>query len=243
MLGLCFLGKLCGAAMAGALGSLRGAWGWYQVKLAQQPVRTQMITSGILWAAGDYAAQSISRGLERRRGVADAPHEETKKVAEESTDWKRVALASSFGVGFVGPVGHLWYEGLERLVIHGLKLRTNSVPFVATKVACDCVIFGPIHLLAFFTYMGLMSGRPWEIVKRDVERDFIPTYMTEGLGWAVVQVANFRLVPVRHQLLFVNVFCLIDSAFLSWVKHQDDAPWKKYLTSLVTPAKPSASAT
>ena len=200
-----------------------------------------MITSGILWATGDYAAQSISRSLKRRR----VPHGgETKKV-DENTDWKRVALASSFGVGFVGPVGHLWYEGLERFVIHGLKLRANSVRFIATKVACDCLLFGPIHLVAFFTYMGLMSGRPWETVKLDVERDFIPTYMTEGLGWAVVQVVNFRLIPVRHQLLYVNVFCLVDSAFLSWVKYQDDAPWKKYLTSLVTPAKakPSASAT
>lgn len=231
--------------MAGVLGRLRGAWGWYQVKLAQHPVRTQMITSGILWATGDYAAQSISRSIERRR-ASETPVEENnnKKKAkeEEATDWKRVALASSFGVGFVGPVGHLWYEGLERFVIHGLKLRPNSLRFIATKVACDCLLFGPIHLLAFFTYMGLMSGRPWEEVKHDVERDFIPTYMTEGLGWGFVQVANFRLVPVRHQLLFVNVFCLIDSAFLSWVKHQDDAPWKKYLTSLVT-RKPSESAT
>lgn len=227
--------------MAGVLGRMRGAWGWYQGKLAAQPIRTQMITSGILWATGDYCAQSISRTLERR-GRTSAPESEPSE-SSSSTDWKRVALASSFGVGFVGPVGHLWYEGLERFVIHGLKLRANSVRFIATKVACDCLLFGPIHLLAFFTYMGLMSGRPWEKVKRDVERDFIPTYMTEGVGWGFVQVVNFRLVPVRHQLLFVNVFCLIDSAFLSWVKHQDDAPWKKYLTSLVSPNKPSESAT
>lgn len=230
--------------MAGVLGRLRGAWGWYQLNLAKYPVRTQMVTSGILWATGDYAAQAVSRNIERRRlstSNSIAPSNEQKPLSEE-TDWKRVALASSFGVGFVGPVGHLWYEGLERFVIHGLQLRANSVRFIATKVACDCLLFGPIHLVAFFTYMGLMSGRPWEKVKRDVERDFIPTYMTEGLGWGFVQVANFRLVPVRHQLLFVNVFCLLDSAFLSWVKHQDDAPWKKYLTSLVTP-KPSESAT
>lgn len=58
-----------------------------------------------------------------------------------------------------------------------------------------------------------------------------------------LQVANFRLVPVRHQLLYVNCFCLVDSAFLSWVKHQDDAPWKKYLTGLVSRSPAGTSST
>lgn len=228
--------------MAGALGKLGQAWGWYQAKLTQSPVRTQMITSGVLWAAGDFCAQSISRDIERRQVVKKGlVAVDSEKKVVESTDWKRVALASSFGVGFVGPIGHLWYEGLETFVMKGLKLRVNSVSFIATKVVCDVLVFGPIHLLAFFTYMGLMSGMPWATVKRDVERDFIPTYMTEGLGWGVVQVANFRLIPVRHQLLCVNVFCLLDSAFLSWVKHQDDAPWKRYLTSLVSKKPPSTA--
>ena len=58
-----------------------------------------------------------------------------------------------------------------------------------------------------------------------------------------LQVANFRLVPVRHQLLYVNCFCLVDSAFLSWVKHQDDAPWEKYLTGLVSRSPAGTSST
>lgn len=56
--------------MAGA-GGLRGVWAWYQAKLVQNPVRTQMITSGILWGTGDVVAQSISRSLERRAAVKD----------------------------------------------------------------------------------------------------------------------------------------------------------------------------
>lgn len=127
------------------------------------------------------------------------------------------------------------YEGLEHVVKTRLKLRPNSVPFVGTKLFFDTALFGPIHLLAFFTYMGLVSGKPLEQVKRDIKRDFPPTFMTEGTMWFFVQIANFRFVPVKNQLLFVNLFCILDSAFLSWVKHQDDAPWKRYLTSLVTP--------
>lgn len=221
--------------MAGWATGMSGAWAWYQSRLLQQPVRTQMVTSGILWAAGDAMAQSVSRLTEKRSAARD--NSTTTIVVDkkpEKTDWRRVATASSFGIGFVGPIGHFWYEALESACINRLKLKPNSLRFITTKVTADTFIFGPAHLLAFFTYMGLASGKPWNEVKSDVKRDFLPSYMTEGIGWMIVQVVNFRFVPVRHQLLYVNCFCLLDSAFLSWVKHQDDAPWKKYLTSLVS---------
>jgi hypothetical protein len=57
-------------------------------------------------------------------------------------------------------------------------------------VTADTLIFGPVHLLAFFTYMGLASGKPWDEVKSDVKRDFLPSYMTEGIGWMIVQVRD-----------------------------------------------------
>jgi hypothetical protein len=37
-----------------------------------------------------------------------------------------------------------------------------------------------------------------------------------------VQTANFSYVPVRHQLLAVNTFSLLDAAFISWVGNQQD---------------------
>ncbi len=39
--------------------------------------------------------------------------------------------------------------------------------------------------------------------------------------WPLVQAANFALVPVRHQLLVVNSFSLLDAAFISWAGHQE----------------------
>ncbi len=59
------------AAMAGLATGMRGAWAWYQSRLLQQPVRTQMVTSGILWAAGDAMAQSVSRVMEKRSAARD----------------------------------------------------------------------------------------------------------------------------------------------------------------------------
>jgi len=125
------------------------------------------------------------------------------------------------------------YEGLDRFIRLRLQLQPNSFRFVATKVAIDGFIFGPLDLLVFFTYMGFSTGKSVPQIKEDVKRDFLPALILEGGIWPIVQVANFRYIPVRYQLLYVNLFCLLDSCFLSWVEQQQDAPWKKWLNSIL----------
>ncbi|MBA0567985.1 hypothetical protein Golob_005512 [Gossypium lobatum] len=153
---------------------------------------------------------------------------------EFKVNWKRVAVTSMFGFGFVGPVGHFWYEGLDKFIKMRLLLRPKSARFVAAKVAMDGLIFGPFDLFVFFTYMGFSAGKSTAQVKEDVKRDFLPALILEGGVWPIVQVANFRYVPVRYQLLYVNIFCLLDSAFLSWIEQQKDAPWKQRFTSFTS---------
>ncbi|MQL91737.1 hypothetical protein Taro_024340 [Colocasia esculenta] len=146
-------------------------------------------------------------------------------------NWRRVAISSMFGFAFVGPVGHHWYEHLDRFIRLRLQLKPKSVKFVATKVAADGLIFGPLDLLIYLSYIGLASGKSMPQVKDDIKRDFLPGFVVGGGVWPIVQVANFRFIPVRYQLLYVNVFCLLDSSFLSWLEQQGDASWKQWLTS------------
>ncbi|XP_052210516.1 uncharacterized protein LOC127813537 isoform X2 [Diospyros lotus] len=146
-------------------------------------------------------------------------------------NWRRVATTSLFGFGFVGPVGHFWYEGLDRYIKSRLQLQPKSFGFVASKVVIDDLIFGPFDLLVFFTYMGFSTGKSPSQVKEDVKRDFIPAFIMGGSVWPILQVGNFRYVPVRYQLLYVNFFCLLDSCFLSWLEQQQDASWKQWFKS------------
>ncbi|KAH9604968.1 hypothetical protein KSS87_001785 [Heliosperma pusillum] len=155
-----------------------------------------------------------------------------EKDKELKINWKRVAATSFFGFAFVGPVGHFWYEGLDRVLKSRLKMKQNSFRFVGTKVALDGIIFGPLDLLVFFTYMGFANGKAVPQIKEDVKRDFLPALALEGGIWPILQVANFRYIPVRYQLLYVNFFCLLDSCFLSWVDQQEDAAWKKWFMQL-----------
>ncbi|KVH99871.1 Mpv17/PMP22 [Cynara cardunculus var. scolymus] len=189
-------------------------WRWYQNCLSVHPVKTQIISSGLIWGIGDIAAQAVTHSTALKNKSVSI----SKEDQELRIKWKRVATTSLFGMAFVGPVGHFWLR---------LQYQPKSMRFVATKVALDGIIFGPVDLLVFFSYMGFASGKNVNQVKEDVKRDFIPALLVEGGIWPIVQVANFRFVPVRYQLLYVNLFCLLDSCFLSWLEQQQDAVWKK----------------
>ncbi|XP_042002509.1 protein sym1-like [Salvia splendens] len=199
-------------------------WNWYQYYLSKYPFRTEMVSSGIIWGIGDMAAQTITHTTAKKRN-----DEEKERF---HINWKRVAKTSLFGIGFVGPVGHLWYDWLDSFIRLRLKLHPRSFCFIAMKVALDVTIFGPMDLLLFFTYMGFTSGKSVSQVAEELRRDFIPAVILEGTMWPFVQIANFRFVPVEYQLLYVNIFCLLDSCFLSWVEQQEEAlPWMDWFKS------------
>lgn len=211
-------------------------WRWYQQCLAVHPVKTQVVSSGILWGLGDIGAQAITHSTLKNQKrtkttTTAAPHNDIPECEEFKINWQRVATTSMFGFAFVGPVGHYWYEYLDRCIRFRLNLRPKSFKFVAAKVAADGFLFGPLDLLVFFSYMGLASGKSTDQVKVDVKRDFLPSLLVGGTVWPLVQIANFRYVPVRYQLLYVNFFCLLDSSFLSWIEQQGDASWKRWFTS------------
>ncbi|KAH7658329.1 Mpv17/PMP22 protein [Dioscorea alata] len=204
-------------------------WKWYQKCLQVHPVKTQIISSGFLWGLGDIGAQAITHSTLKNQSL---PHSSEDK--EFKINWRRVATTSMFGFAFVGPVGHYWYEYLDRFIRLRAQLQPKTLKFVTAKVAADGLIFGPVDLLIFFSYMGFASGKNIDQVKEDVKRDFLPGLVVGGGVWPIVQIVNFRFVPVRYQLLYVNLFCLLDSSFLSWLEQQGDASWKQWFTSFRT---------
>ncbi|CAH1451629.1 uncharacterized protein LOC111913049 [Lactuca sativa] len=198
-------------------------WRWYTNCLAVHPVKTQVISSGLIWGLGDLAAQAVTRATAVKKKNLFLSDEDNIHI-----NWRRVVTTSIFGMAFVGPIGHFWYEGLDRFLKCRFNYPPKSMRFVAMKVALDGIIFGPVDLFVFFTYMGFASGKNVNQVKEEVKRDFLPALIVEGGIWPIVQVGNFRFIPVRYQLLYVNLFCLLDSCFLSWLEQQQDAAWKQW---------------
>ncbi|XP_052488801.1 uncharacterized protein LOC105774048 isoform X3 [Gossypium raimondii] len=153
-------------------------WKWYQSCLSLHPVKTQIISSGFLWGIGDVAAQYITHSTAKKRLQYHKDDDNEFKV-----NWKRVAVTSMFGFGFVGPVGHFWYEGLDKFIKMRLLLRPKSA---SRKKHCSS------------------EGRREERLPPSLD------------------IGRWRLANRS------------DSAFLSWIEQQKDAPWKQRFTSFTS---------
>ncbi len=66
-----------------------------------------------------------------------------------------------------------------------------------------------------------IQGGSLEDARQKLKTDFWPTFLAELLVWPAVQGANFRYVPVHHQLLVVNLLTIFDSGFMSWSRASD----------------------
>ncbi|KAK9836069.1 hypothetical protein WJX74_006329 [Apatococcus lobatus] len=176
-----------------------------------------MATSTGLWCAGDIISQQI----------------EGKPV----WDAKRTAWTGIYGGFLVGPLGHWWYQSLERMV--SSRFTKGTLSFVLTKVIADEIVFGPIHVVGFFAWNTWAEEGTWGAIKKKVHQDFWSTYLAELAVWPGFQTINFWKVPVQHQLLVVNLASLIDSTFLCWVGQQED--WTRILRPLDSSSSSSSS--
>ena len=77
-----------------------------------------------------------------------------------------------------------------------------------------------MHVAGFLAVPGLASGESWAQTRDRVRELFLPTLVAESVAWPIVQAANFALVPLRHQLLVINLWTVADTAFLSWWKER-----------------------
>ncbi|KAG5058789.1 uncharacterized protein [Glycine max] len=80
-------------------------WNWYQNSLSVHPVKTQAISSAILWGVGDLSAQYITHSAAPKKLLQLSDSD-----AKFTINWNRLAVTSMFGFGFVGSVGHFCFS-------------------------------------------------------------------------------------------------------------------------------------
>jgi hypothetical protein len=132
-------------------------------------------------------------------------------------DFSRSITSGLYGGLFLGPVGNLWYKGLDFSVTKMLNPKTLPFLFLLTKVLLDICIFGPVHVTVYFTWMKIAKGATLDEVKSKLIEDFLPTLIADSVYWIPIQILNFRFVPVPLQLTVVNVACIFECAGLSFL--------------------------
>jgi protein Mpv17 len=197
----------------------------YGRALDKHPMITEMTTSGLIWCLGDLATQRIESNYHNQKTIIP------DGADDKEIDWKRTYHQTLYAAFIWGPLGHKWYQVLDRVATTIVK-RSNKLPggggmvsmssrprFVVTKLVLEMVALHPISLLAFFGVIGTLNQESPRAIQEQLQRDFFPTLCLEVAMWTPVDALNFAFVPVRHQLLVVNCACFLESVGLSFVKH------------------------
>ncbi|KAL8469012.1 hypothetical protein ACS0TY_032000 [Phlomoides rotata] len=136
----------------------------YLAQLQQHPLRTKMITAGVLSATSDIVAQKLS-GIQKLQ-------------------LKRLLLKVIFGAAYLGPFGHFFHILLDKLFKGKKDTKT-----VAKKVVVEQLTVSPWNNMMFMLYYGLViEGRPWIQVKSKIKKEY-PT--VQYTSWTVSGVKLF----------------------------------------------------
>ncbi|KAJ8907991.1 hypothetical protein NDN08_008092 [Rhodosorus marinus] len=173
--------------------------------LKVHPVKTKAMTSFTLMAAADVAVQSRS---------------------EEPLDPIRTLRFASFGFVF-GPAGHAWYGFLERVF-----KPSASLAGLVKSVSVDQLIFAPIILGTFFTYLCALEGKGAEATRQKISQDLPPTIVSPKISsqvnnwflWVPTQIINFKYVPEFLRLPVVSSVALLWNIYLAVMTNKPVKP-------------------
>lgn len=76
----------------------------------------------------------------------------------------------------------------------------------------------PVYIVSIFTGITILDGQNFITAKEKIYNEFWPTYVVDMSIWPTVQFFNFRYVPLRHQVLVVNIVGIFYSAFISYMQ-------------------------
>ncbi|KAI9681984.1 MAG: Plasma membrane t-SNARE, secretory vesicle fusion [Caeruleum heppii] len=156
-----------------------------------------LIAAGVavLFATGDVMAQQA-----------------VEKVGVEKHNLARTGRMALYGGAVFGPAATTWFKFLQNKI----RLPNKNAEIVA-RVAADQSIFATTNLFCFLSSMSIMEGSD---PKEKLEKAYWPALQKNWMVWPLVQAVNFKLVPLEHRVLVVNVVSLGWNCYLSYINSQ-----------------------
>ncbi|KAK7193539.1 Mpv17/PMP22 family protein (vacuolar membrane protein) [Paraphaeosphaeria sporulosa] len=206
---------------------------------AQRPVLTTMITNAVLGGIADTVAQTLTAVRQRavRKGDKDDflaieiheidrrnPFSERDLIPDSKLlpppfDFERLTRFMSYGF-LMAPVQHKWFGFLTRTFPMS---KTSAMVPALKRMALDQLMFSPVGLACFFTFMTVAEGGGKRAVARKFQDIYIPALKANYLVWPAVQIINFRLLPIQLQIPFVSTIGIAWTAYLSLTNSAEEA--------------------
>lgn len=111
-----------------------------------------------------------------------------------------------------GPAAATWFKFLARNV----NLRSANAT-IAARVALDQGVFAPCAIGMFLSSMAVLEGGS---VGEKLDKNYRTALTSNYMVWPFVQAVNFKMVPLEHRVLFVNVISIGWNCYLSYLNSQ-----------------------
>lgn len=111
-----------------------------------------------------------------------------------------------------GPAATTWFKFLQNKIV----LQNKNLEIVA-RVAADQTIFASTNLFVFLSSMAIMEGKS---PKEKLDSTYKTALQKNWMVWPFIQLVNFKLVPLHHRVLVVNVISLGWNCYLSFLNSQ-----------------------
>ncbi|SNX87262.1 related to SYM1 - protein required for ethanol metabolism [Melanopsichium pennsylvanicum] len=226
---------------------------FYTRNFDRRPWITLAVTNGILGVVADGAAQTLERisASQTRAELASSsvsspsPSSATPELDRvavaigEPWDWSRSARFLAFNVG-MAPLLAEWNKFLEfrfplRTTAGGVKgtagtLGKVSLKALGSRVAMDQLFFAPIGLALFTGAMGYMERGSLDGVKAKFGEMYIPAMLANWQLWPLVQLVNFRYMPLKYRVPFVSTVGILWNIGLSLLSQSTRQQSKNTIT-------------
>lgn len=202
------------------------AWIFYRHLLHTHPLKTKALTSSFITGLADVGLQLYEQNSNRQLGERETKpctprgedKESTRKRSLPHLEWSRTLTLAAVGLVYSGPINHLWFATLEKLV------RTqHQVRSVALKLVADQLFFVPVAISGYLTVRGVLEWKSEPQIRRQLQEKVALATKAAWQFWPFVNFVAFSMVPVMYRVLFGNLCAVWWNAKLSFISSQSVA--------------------
>lgn len=90
----------------------------------------------------------------------------------------------------------------------------TSTKAVVAKTALDQLLWAPAFSCVFFAFVNLFEGRP-DLILPAISAKLLPMLAANYALWPLAHLINFKFVPSKQRILYINCVQIVWSAYLS----------------------------
>ncbi|EEB05612.1 Mvp17/PMP22 family protein 2 [Schizosaccharomyces japonicus yFS275] len=186
----------------------------FETTYAIRPLLTLGLLNASLAAFSDIIAQAIDmyKSQKLKDGALMEKYGQssfTTSSRPQSLDGMRLVRLAFYGLAYT-PVQVTWFAKLSTWFPDSAGKMAS-----VCRVLMDQALFAPIGIFVFLSYMSLVECRPLSQLRSVLRKQYVSILKANYLLWPVAQLVNFCFIPLKYQVLFVNMIAVFWTTFLS----------------------------